>query len=78
MTALLKGIYKHGKIELVEPPHGLREGRVRVLLTDEPELQSPSSQILFGRFPGDVLPTEDDFKIAEWHGDESFDEQNGV
>ena len=35
MPAMVSGIYKQGKIELLEIPEGLREGRVRVMLIED-------------------------------------------
>jgi len=78
MTALLTGIYKNGKIELLDAPPNLREGRVRVLVTEEPEQASPPGQMRFGQFSGDLLPTEEDFKVAEWRGEPEFDNLNGA
>lgn len=37
MTVIVSGIYKAGKLELLETPQSLREGRVRVELTQEEE-----------------------------------------
>jgi hypothetical protein len=33
MTATVAGFYKEGKLGMLETPKGLREGRVRVILT---------------------------------------------
>jgi hypothetical protein len=33
--------------------------------------------MVFGQFAGDVLPSEEDFKITEWHGEDEFDDLNG-
>lgn len=36
-TTIVTGVYKEGKIELTERPIGIREGRVRVIVTEEAE-----------------------------------------
>jgi hypothetical protein len=77
MTSLLTGIYTRGKVDLLEPPPDLREGQVRVLLIEDPVSPSTSGLMRFGQFSGDVLPTEEDFKIAEWRAGAEFDELNG-
>ena len=41
MTATVAGMYKEGKLELLEIPKGLREGRVRVVLTEEAKTEEP-------------------------------------
>ena len=69
MTAIVEGVYKQGKIELLQVPAGVPEGRVRVILIpadDRPK--PPPRMITFGMYPGDKS-TLDDFKDAEWHGE---------
>src|SRR3989442_325864 len=39
MTATVAGEFKRGKLKLLEEPQGLRKGKVRVTLEDEPEQQ---------------------------------------
>ncbi len=75
---IVSGIYKHGRIQLLETPTGIREGRVRLLVLEEPGQQTSSGQMRLGQFAGDVLPTEEDFKIAEWHGEDKYSELNGA
>ena len=74
MTAIVTGFYKEGKIELLETPKGLREGRVRIILTEEEETKPTPRYLEFGKYKGDVDPTLEDFKDAEWHGEAEFDE----
>lgn len=40
MTTTVDGIFKSGKLELLEEPQGLSDGRVRVTIEEEPERQS--------------------------------------
>lgn len=77
MTAIVEGIYKEGKIELLETPVGLREGRVRVILTEEPEQKPAPRYLQRGKYQGARMSTLDDFKEAEWHGEEEFDDLYG-
>jgi hypothetical protein len=78
MTVIVPGVYKHGKVELLETPTGLREGRVRVMLTEEPEPEpKPELQhLVFGKYSGGRDITLEDFKDAEWHGEAEFDDLN--
>ncbi|HET6387664.1 MAG TPA: hypothetical protein VFJ58_30110 [Armatimonadota bacterium] len=39
MTATVVGVFKGGKLELLEEPQGLRDGRVRVTIEEEPARQ---------------------------------------
>ena len=40
MTATVTGIYKGGRLELLEEPTGLRDGRVRVTIEEDPSTQT--------------------------------------
>ncbi len=73
MTAIVAGIYKQGKLELLETPTGLRDGRVRVVLIEEEPNPAPR-YLQFGKYKGDKDTTLEDFKEAEWHGEEEFDD----
>jgi hypothetical protein len=76
MAAIISGIYRGGKIELLETPTGLREGRVQVMLIEEPEATSQPQYLVFGKYSGGKDPTLEDFKEAEWRGEEEFDKLN--
>src|SRR5437763_861475 len=45
MTATVPGVFRRGKLELIEEPQGLREGRVTVTIGEEPEPQSEVTTI---------------------------------
>ena len=75
MTATVTGVYKEGKLELLEVPKGLREGCVRVVLTEDEATENKPQYLVFGKYPGDT-PLEA-FKEAEWHGEEEFDDLYG-
>ena len=72
MTTTVKGIYRNGKIELLEPPPTDKE--VRVLVTfveaqDNARESAPKSMLRYGMFP-DLADVPDElFKAAEWHGE---------
>ena len=75
MTAIVEGIFKHGKIELLQVPGDLHEGRVRVILISQDASQSPGL-LTFGKYQGDTSTLED-FRTAEYAGDEEFDNPHG-
>jgi hypothetical protein len=77
MTAIVAGIYRQGKLELLETPTGLREGRVRVVLTEEPEQKPEPRYLVRGKYKGERMSTLEDFKEAEWHGEEEFEDLYG-
>jgi len=67
MTSVAEGFYKQGKIELLQPPPGLPEGHVRVIVIAEEPTKPPPCLLTFGKYPGDTSTLED-FKEAQWHG----------
>ena len=78
MTALVTGIYRDGKIELLETPIGVREGRVRVLLTEDEHPKPAPRYLVRGKYKGDKDTTLDDFRDAQWHGEPEFDDLRGT
>jgi hypothetical protein len=74
--AIVEGLYKQGKIELLEAPAHLPEGRVRVIVIAEDRAKPPPRLMTFGMYPGDSS-TLGDFKEAEWHGEKEWDEADG-
>jgi hypothetical protein len=77
MTAIVEGFHKHGKIDLLEPPPGLPEGPVRVIVLAQQPLKPPPCPLQFGKYQTGRMATLDDFKDAEWHGEKEFDAANG-
>lgn len=76
MLTTVEGIYKEGKVDLSEQPEGITEARVIVVFLDAngniPEkaiTQTIPSYIKRGQFPTLREVSEEDFKMAEWHGD---------
>ena len=78
MTAIVPGIYAQGKIELLQTPVGIRDGKVRVIVIEEGETKQHSSQMQYGKYSSGILSTEDDFKIAEWHGAKEWETGDGA
>jgi hypothetical protein len=66
MTTSVLGIYSQGKIELLELPIGLREGRVQIVLTEAEELPSTPQYLQYGKYRSIPDTTPEDFKEAEW------------
>ena len=77
MTAIVSGIYATGKIELLEIPVGIRDGNVRVIVIDEDEFKQPSTQMQFGKYSSGRHSTEEDFTVAEWHGEKEWGNGDG-
>lgn len=77
MSTIVEGIYKEGKIELLQTPPGVPEGRVRVIVMPEAEGPKPAPRMMtFGMYPGDHSTLED-FKDAEWHGGNEWGDAGG-
>jgi hypothetical protein len=74
MAAMVPGVYKKGRVELLETPTGLREGRVRVMLIEEPEQKPEPQQLVFGKYSGGQDLTLEDLRDAEWHGEAEFED----
>ena len=69
MITTVEGVYQQGQIKLLEMPKGVQEARVLVTFLTH-ALQAPSPRRMrYGQFAGKRLSTEDDFRMAEWHGE---------
>ncbi|MGI8552710.1 MAG: hypothetical protein ACR2PL_18270 [Dehalococcoidia bacterium] len=77
MPTMVPGVYKQGKVELLELPQGIREGRVRVMLIEDEAPKPEPHYLEFGKYRGDKDTTLEDFKEAEWHGEPEFDDLYG-
>lgn len=75
MTVTVAGIYKQGKVELLETPTGLREGPVRVVLIEEGEVKPAPRHLTFGKYRSGRLSSLEDFEDAQWQGEKEFDGQ---
>ena len=76
MTAIVEGLYKQGKIELLRPSADWPEGHVRLILIAEDRPKPTPCFLTYGKYPGDTSTLED-FKEAEWHGEKEFDSPHG-
>jgi hypothetical protein len=65
----IEGVYKHGKIELVELPLDVSESRVIVTFLEPETTRKQTQMIQFGMFSGRNKSTEEDFEAAEFNGD---------
>ena len=68
MSFTVKGMYRDGKVELTDPPAGIRESRVLVTFLDATRPKS-TRMMRYGQFTGERMSTEEDFAIAEWRGE---------
>ncbi len=69
MLQSIEGVYKHGKIELSELPCDVSESRVIVTFLEQKKTPAQKQIMRFGMFSGNKQSTEEDFQIAEFHGD---------
>jgi hypothetical protein len=76
MTVVVEGVYRQGKIELLQEPPGVPEGRVRVILIADDPSRPPAGMLTYGKYPGDASALED-FTDAQWHGDRDWDDGHG-
>ncbi len=75
MTTIVEGFYRDGNIELSEAPRELQEGRDRAIAEEHPK--PPPTCLTFGKYRTGRMSTLEDFKQAEWHGEEEFDHRHG-
>jgi hypothetical protein len=73
MARTVAGIYKNGRVELLETPTGVREGRVLVTLVEAGKSSAAPRYLVPGKYQTGRMSTEEDFKIAEWRGEDEFD-----
>jgi hypothetical protein len=77
MTAIVEGFYKQGRIDLLEPHPELPEGRVRVIFISAEQPKTPPCPLVFGKYQAGQMSSLEDFKDAEWRGEEEFDPPHG-
>jgi hypothetical protein len=73
-TTNVKGVYRFGKVEFLEPvqlPENT-EVSVQVPVAVAPPEKPPGRMMTLGMFPELKGITEEDFKAAEWHGEPEF------
>ncbi|MFL5395857.1 MAG: hypothetical protein ACJ79G_23745, partial [Myxococcales bacterium] len=72
MPTTIEGTFKDGKISLKASPPGVKEARVLVTFLPAADTEMHAAvpgQISFGMFKGERRTNEEDFRIAEWHGE---------
>ena len=74
MMTTVPGILKEGKIELLETPRGVKEGRVRVTLVEEEEPRPAPRYLVPGKYQMNRFSTLEDFSEAEWRSEPEFDD----
>jgi hypothetical protein len=70
MLKTVQGIYRNGKVELLETPQGISESKVSVTFLPPESVNAPSHLMSFGMFAGGQQSTETDFKDAEFKGND--------
>ncbi|MBW4444339.1 MAG: hypothetical protein KME10_24585 [Plectolyngbya sp. WJT66-NPBG17] len=69
MLKAVEGVYKNGMIQLCETPEGVAESRVIVTFLAEKTAPNAPQLVKRGMFPGEIKTNEEDFQMAEFHGD---------
>jgi hypothetical protein len=65
MLQTIQGIFKNGKVELIEIPLGITESQVFVTFLNPESPSNSNPTITYGMFSGSTQSTEADFKEAE-------------
>jgi hypothetical protein len=71
MATTVAGIYKHGRVELLTTPAGVREGPVLVTLQEMTAKKPEPCLLTFGKYQEGRESTVEDFRIAEWRGEDA-------
>jgi hypothetical protein len=73
MLVTIEGTFKDGQVKLSETPQGLCEAKVLVTFLESAQSKPRSELMRFGQLSGpqDKMSTEEDFRCAEWRGDDS-------
>jgi hypothetical protein len=66
----IKGVYRRGQVELAEPPGDVAEANILVTFLENGAATLPRAMMRLGQFRGPGQSTEEDFKLAEWHGED--------
>ena len=72
MLLTIEGTFKDGKVELSETPYGVRDAKVLVTFLISAQAKPRPQQMRFGQFSGpqEKMSTQEDFRCAEWRGDD--------
>lgn len=84
MSLQIEGTYEDGRVVLSSTPQGISKARVVVTFVEagagvvpaaaDNERRRAHRPIYRGMFKGPVVINEEDFKLAEWHGDREEDD----
>ena len=77
MTSIVSAIYREGKLELLEVPVGIHDGKVRLIVIEDNETPKGSTPLQFGKYRTGTMSTEDDFVVAEWRDDKIWNHADG-
>jgi len=78
MSNIVEGIYKEGKIELLEAPPGLPEGRVRVIVITGEDRPKPAPRMMtFGCLGSGDTSTLEDFEYSDAEWQKEWDHADG-
>ena len=69
MLQSVEGIYKKGRIELLETPDNIEESPVIITFLGTQTPQKAQSLMYFGMFSDGRQSSEQDFSLAEFQGD---------
>jgi hypothetical protein len=69
LAITVTGIYKQGTVQLLTTPTGVREGPVLVTLEEVSQAKPEPCLLPYGKYAEGGESTQEDFKIAEWRGE---------
>lgn len=70
MFATVEGVYKNGQVRLSEKPPAIQEARVLVTFLKDGKEAKAGRRMAFGQFAGERMSTDEDFRLAEWRGED--------
>ena len=66
MAKTVVGVYRDGRIELLDTPACIREGRVQVTLVEIGDCGVSPRYLMPGKYQTGRMSTEEDFEMVEW------------
>jgi hypothetical protein len=73
MLLTVEGTYQNGKIELAEIPKDVEQADVIVTFLEIKTVVPKPRMMTRGMFAGELKTNEEDFRMAEWHGEPEFE-----
>ena len=74
MLLTVEGTYRNGKIELTEIPKDVEQADVIVTFLKIKTVVPKPRMMTLGMFAGELKTNEEDFRLAEWHGEPEFED----